>query len=95
MLLLLLLLLLLTHLKLLHIKLLLESLLLLSHLLRPDLLELWTTLLDYLTFQFILNIYWGWPSFGLKQFLMVDSYCVTSFFCVHKTIRMVNEILLQ
>ena len=48
MLLLLLLLLLLTHLKLLHIKLLLESLLLLSHLLRADLLELWTTLLDYL-----------------------------------------------
>ena len=23
------------------------------------------------------NIYWGWPSFGLKQFLMVDSYCAT------------------
>ena len=25
-----------------------------------------------------LYIYWGWPSFGLTQFLMVDSYCATN-----------------
>ena len=41
--------------------------------------------LFYPLLQFIILFYWGRPSFGLKQFWMVYSYCVTSYFlqCYH------------